>query len=330
MEFNFASDKKDIGIVQLRGALDLSTISEFSEFMDQVMANPCSKIIFDLSGLSYVNSNGFGMMAAAALGEKDKNGKQIVFCNMQSSILKIYSLFGLDQVCRPLSSREEALNVLNSPSGGREDSVTFPLIRSCTECQRPSNFAKPGHYKCPHCNTIHHLNAEGQLTQVSRSKKKKAAKEKAPGADFDEVDITLPSDTQHLAKLRDFIFSFLTELFPEEERHRMAMAVDEATGNAIEHAHKYDRTKKIQLHIEVNPQRFTITVTDSGVNTFNNVVQREQVNQDILKETGRGMGLILIKQMMDDVTLKPTATWGTSITMTKYTKPPSQESVEKT
>ena len=320
MEFNYLSQTKDTGIIKIEGDIDSGSIPEFREFMEQSLSNPCQKLLIDLQNLSYANSSGFGILASAALGEQEKSNKKIVFCNMQSLILQVYTIFGMDQVCPQFPSLEEALSYLQTPERKLEEKVVFPLIRSCTECQRPSNFPKAGHYKCPYCSTVHYLDEEGNLKQINRSKKKKASKEKAFASNIDEVDITLPSDKQHLSKLRDFIFSFLVDMFSEEERSRMAMAVDEACANAIEHAHNDDRNKKIHLHIEVNPEKFSITVTDNGVNTFKNIVHRDQVNQDVLKETGRGMGLILIKQMMDEVNLKPTETWGTSITMTKYVK----------
>ncbi len=318
MEFDYLSQTKEIGIIRVGGEIDLNSVAEFSEFMEQAMANPCQKLLIDLQNLHYANSSGFGILASAALVEQEKNGKKVVFCNMQPVISKVYTIFGMDQVCPDFPSMEQALSFLQAPEKLPQEKITFPLIRSCTECQKSSNFPKPGHYKCPYCGTIHHLDEEGIIKQINR-KKKKIAKEKS-AANPDEVDITLPSDKQHLSKLRDFIFSFLVDLFNEDERSRMAMAVDEACANAIEHAHNDDRNKKIHLHIEVNSKKFSITVTDSGVNTFKNIVHRDQVNQNILKETGRGMGLILIKQMMDEVNLKPTETWGTAITMTKYVK----------
>lgn len=320
MEFNYLSQTKEIGIIKVGGEIDLNTVVEFSEFMEQALANPCQKLLIDLQNLAYANSSGFGILASAALVEQEKNGKKIVFCNMQPVISKVYNIFGMDQVCPQYTSLEQAMAALQCPEKKPQEKATFPLIRTCTECQKPSNFPKAGHYKCPYCNTIHYLDEDGNLQQINRSKKKKAAKEKSLATNIDEVDITLPSDKQHLSKLRDFIFSFLVDLFNEEERSRMAMAVDEACANAIEHAHGEDRSKKIHLHIEVSQKKFSMTVTDSGVNTFKNIVHRDQVNHDILKETGRGMGLILIKQMMDEVSLKPTDTWGTSITMTKYVK----------
>ena len=322
MEFNYLSSNKDIGVVKLIGEVDLVSLSEFSEFIEQVIQKPCQHLLFDLGELKYMNSTGFGLLASTAMEEKDKGEKEICFCNMHPTILNTYTLFGMQQVWPHYPTIEDAVSAIKKgqiTGETADDIITFPIIRSCTHCHRPSNFAQPGNYKCPYCKTIHHLDEQGELKQLVPPKKKPRP-QKTEELITDEIDISLPSDPMHLSRMRDFIFSFLTELFDEQQRANMAMAVDEAYANAIEHAHKSDRNKKVYMHIEVNIKKFSITIKDSGHNTFNNVIQRKEVNQGELKQTGRGMGLVLIKQMMDEVNFKPTETWGTAITMTKYVK----------
>ena len=298
--------------------------------MSQVVKTPCNKLLFNLQGLQYMNSTGFGVLASVAMEEKDKGEKQICFCNMHPTILNTYTIFGMEQVWPQYPTIEAALaslaegkrSALEEPE---EEVVNFPLIRSCTHCNRPSNFPKPGNYKCPYCSTIHQLDNKGNLKQITRPPRKKMESNKFEAGVTDEIDISVPSDPYHLSRVRDFIFSFLPETFNEEVRSSMVMAVDEAFANAIEHAHKNDRSKKVQMHIEVSLKRVAITVKDSGENTFNKIVQKKQVNQDQIKKTGRGMGLLLIKQMMDEVNLKPTETWGTAVTMIKYAPSEGEE-----
>lgn len=319
MEFNYLSQDRQSGIAKIAGQVDLNSVAEFREFIQKVAASPCKVIIFDLGQMQYMNSTGFGVLASFAMEEKEKEEREILFCNMQSQIHNTFTIFGLEQMWKNFASVDEAIAALhNQKTLVKEPEITFPMIRSCTHCKRPSNFAKPGHYKCPYCSTIHQLDDRGSLTQIAPPKKKKSQ----PTQELvtDDIDINLPSDVIHLSRIRDFIFSFFSDMFTEQERADMAMAVDEACGNAIEHAHKFDRTKKINLHLSVNVRKIMLTVKDSGENTFQNVVQSDNVNQDDLKKTGRGMGLFLIKQIMDEVHIKPTETWGTAITMVKKVK----------
>lgn len=320
-EFSYLSDNKETALIKIAGEVDLTTMTEFADFIAKMIDLPCKNLVFDLQHLRYMNSTGFGKLASLAIEEKEKGGREMFFCSMQPAILSTYTLFGLENIWQQFPSVDAALASLrttNVAAPVKEEKVMFPLIRSCTNCRRPSNFSKPGHYKCPYCNTIHQVDDKGNLTQVA------APKKKAPEAPVeqvnDEIDISLPSDAIHLSRVRDFIFAFFVDIFSDQERADMAMAVDEACENAIEHAHKFDRNKRIYLHLELGTQKVSLTIKDSGENTFKNLVQAEHVNQDQLKRTGRGMGLFLIKQIMDEVNIKPTEKWGTAITMTKLIK----------
>ena len=320
MEFSYLGENKKIGLVKLSGDVDIATVPQFSIFMQKVEESTCPIILFDLQRVHYMNSTGFGIMASFAMEAKDQGTRKILFCNMQKNIINTYSLFGMDRVWPHFKTKEEALRSLETGEGldpMEEEKVQFPVVRSCTYCRRPCNFPKPGHYKCPHCGTIHRMTEKGMLEQVAPPKKR--IMDRADDC-VDEIDITLPSDAMHLARIREFIFSFFSDQFEEQERSDMAMAVDEACGNVIEHAHKFDRNKKVFLHLEIHSKKILFTITDSGENTFNNIVQSDKINQEKLKNTGRGMGLYLIKQIMDEVHLKPTKTWGTALTMVKYLK----------
>lgn len=364
-EFNFLSAKKDIAVLKIKGEVDLSNIQEFKDFLAKVIENPYEKLIMDLHELWYMNSSGFGVLAATM---QQSETKQILVCQLHPNILKTYRAFGIEQMWPPYESLQDALNALQKNKPGTEaiaEAVHFPLIRTCTNCRKPSNFSKPGRYKCPYCATIHQIDDQGILVRVSKKAGPGTTQATAAAAKTvitnnadslaqqppttgantvqnaaaatatttappspsgsDEIDITIPSNGNHLRRIRDFIFSFADEIFSEQERYNMASAVDEAIANAIEHAHNYDQTKKIFIHLEITPQKFSITVKDSGQNTFGRIVQREQLTQEQLKKIGRGMGLLVIKQTMDEVNFKPTETFGTALTMTKYVKPKTEQ-----
>ena len=76
--------------------------------------------------------------------------------------------------------------------------------------------------------------------------------------------------------------------------------------------------KKIHMSVLINEEFFSITITDSGVNTFSEHLI--QPDDDQIKKSGRGMGLILMRRMMDEVNIRKTETNGTSISLVKYAK----------
>ena len=56
----------------------------------------------------------------------------------------------------------------------------------------------------------------------------------------------VPSSTQHLAMIRDFVSSVGVQAgLGEDDVARLEMAVDEACANVIEHAHHGDQTKDV-------------------------------------------------------------------------------------
>ena len=321
-----------------------------------------------------MNSTGFGALTSRAMNEPKF---KIIFCNLESNISEVFSMFGLDNVCDILPDLDSAIevaktlvedgseepdssveeieeleddndsdeelevpppaaaavnNATSEPSAPDATKVTtnfaeqnppstgkiFPTIKRCLSCGKKINFRTTGHYRCPRCKSILFINNEGILNLIenplSPSLPAVPENEGAP----DEITIIFPSDTNYLSKIRDFIMSFTKAIFDDVQRDSITMAVDEACSNAIEHAHHFDRNKKIHMAVLINDDCFSITITDSGVNTFNEHLV--QPDDDQIKKSGRGMGLILMKRMMDEVNIRKTEANGTSINLVKYAK----------
>ena len=367
--FSYDAEDKRIGIISISGMIDLSNVGDFSQFLDKVLEVTCNILIFNLSGLTYMNSTGFGALTSRAMNEPKF---KIIFCNLESNISEVFSMFGLDNVCDILPDLESAMEVAKtlveggvldkessieeieeleddseqelipeennftqntatnanaSPAAARVPTpvdgtpsthVQFPTIKRCISCGKKINFRTTGHYRCPRCKSILFINNEGVLNLIenplSPSLPAVPENEGAP----DEITIIFPSDTNYLSKIRDFIMSFTKATFDDQQRDSITMAVDEACSNAIEHAHHFDRNKKIHMAVLINEEFFSITITDSGVNTFSEHLI--QPDDDQIKKSGRGMGLILMRRMMDEVNIRKTETNGTSISLVKYAK----------
>ncbi|BBM81777.1 ATP-binding protein [Candidatus Uabimicrobium amorphum] len=369
--FSYDAEDKRIGIISISGMIDLSNVGDFSQFLDKVLEVTCNILIFNLSGLTYMNSTGFGALTSRAMNEPKF---KIIFCNLESNISEVFSMFGLDNVCDILPDLESAMEVaktlvedgtydressieeieeledeserelhveeeqntsqvtteatnatansaarMPTPTDGTPSThVQFPTIKRCLSCGKKINFRTTGHYRCPRCKSILFINNEGTLNLIenplSPSLPAVPENEGAP----DEITIIFPSDTNYLSKIRDFIMSFTKATFDDQQRDSITMAVDEACSNAIEHAHHFDRNKKIHMSVLINEEFFSITITDSGVNTFSEHLV--QPDDDQIKKSGRGMGLILMRRMMDEVNIRKTETNGTSISLVKYAK----------
>lgn len=102
--------------------------------------------------------------------------------------------------------------------------------------------------------------------------------------------------------------------FDEDERHRIALAVREATVNAVYHGNHYDPKKKITVGFESSGAALTVTIRDQGAGMVPDELPDPLAPENLLRGSGRG--IFLIRAFMDEVrfrTLDP----GTEITLVK-------------
>jgi serine/threonine-protein kinase RsbW len=116
--------------------------------------------------------------------------------------------------------------------------------------------------------------------------------------------IKLPIETVNLEIIRDFVAHIAQNMgFSEENIHRIELAVDEASTNVIKHAYKKTNSnqKFISIQVTTYPDRLQIDVIDSGKG-FNPKKIKTPEMDIYLKEMKRGgLGLYLIKALMDKV-----------------------------
>lgn len=52
--------------------------------------------------------------------------------------------------------------------------------------------------------------------------------------------------------------------FPEEDLHKLGMAVRESMVNAVVHGNRYNLRKSVHLSVTASPERLEIVITDEG------------------------------------------------------------------
>jgi len=107
--------------------------------------------------------------------------------------------------------------------------------------------------------------------------------------------------------------------FSHDQVDEIRHAVIEACINAIEHSHSRDR--KIYLRFRLFGDRLEIRVRDHGRGFEPDHVEKPDIRQKL--NTGsrkRGWGLVLIRNLMDEVRIDAEKT-GTSVTMVKQLTP---------
>ena len=114
--------------------------------------------------------------------------------------------------------------------------------------------------------------------------------------------LQVPSSTENLALIRDFVTSVGTQAgFSAAEVAQLELAVDEACANVIEHAYGRDLTKEVSVRALVDDDVVEIDVIDTGQSFDPSAVEQKELDELISKRQSGGLGMRLIKTMMDEV-----------------------------
>ena len=105
----------------------------------------------------------------------------------------------------------------------------------------------------------------------------------------------------------------------EQAAFEMELAVVEAVNNAVEHAHKQCREKRVIVQVSLEPNRISFTVIDQGPPIHLQTLMSAAAGMENAPAIERGRGLAMIRALMDEVTCerKRKANY---ITLIKYLK----------
>lgn len=128
------------------------------------------------------------------------------------------------------------------------------------------------------------------------------------------------ASTENLAGIRDFVSEHARDhSFTESQINDIRLAVDEACTNVIKHAYNYNEKEQFLIDLYFNTNSLTITITDQG-NGFNfNTYQRPNLKEQIKQKKRGGMGIYLIRKLMDEVSYYSDRNKN-SLTMKKWRK----------
>jgi serine/threonine-protein kinase RsbW len=145
----------------------------------------------------------------------------------------------------------------------------------------------------------------------------------------DSVSKTLRirNETEFLSSVRDAVREVVTlGRFPEGELNRLTLAVDESVTNIMEHAYEHDLegNEQIEIVIEGSPEVFVACIRDWGT-TFNPLDVPAPNLKDHVKEGRKhGLGIFLIRQIMDEVAYATADDGMNELRMVKYAKRPDK------
>ena len=118
-----------------------------------------------------------------------------------------------------------------------------------------------------------------------------------------QFDYTVPCSTNRLKEVRNFVNQVLHEYedFSEVDIHRMVLAVDEVCSNLIIHSNNCNPDELLELHIGVDADGIVFEIKDQGEAFRPDAYQEPTLRDVIRKKKKGGVGLMLVKRIMDEI-----------------------------
>lgn len=134
-----------------------------------------------------------------------------------------------------------------------------------------------------------------------------------------EKELRVKSATENLGQIRDFTKSVAAQSgFSEESIDKIAMAVDEACTNIIKHAYKYSPEGDIVINIKVADNKLTVSITDFGLDFDPSLVPVPDIKKYYQQHKVGGLGMYLIRKLMDEVKYNPAVGNKNQVVLIKY------------
>ena len=129
--------------------------------------------------------------------------------------------------------------------------------------------------------------------------------------------MVIPSDTDAARQAQEGLLAEACRCgFCEPAMFAIKLALEEGLINAIKHGNGFDKSKKVTLEYQVDPQQAVICITDEGKGFDPDAVPDPTADENLEKPCGRG--IMLMRAYMDDVRYNER---GNSVCLTKKNSP---------
>lgn len=118
-------------------------------------------------------------------------------------------------------------------------------------------------------------------------------------------ELIVKSSTKNLSKIRNFIISAAKDFnLPEEDSGKIMLSVEEACTNIIKHAYKDNTDGIITIKLNILPKQFEVIIEDNGIHFNPNNIPEPDIEEYHRQKRFGGLGMFLMKKLMDKVTYK--------------------------
>ena len=131
-----------------------------------------------------------------------------------------------------------------------------------------------------------------------------------------ELNLELASNLESVDQAEEQVLAIAARCgVGEDELHRVGISIREAMVNAVVHGNKYNRNKKIIFRVDTTPHELTVTIGDEGNGFDPDAVPNPNDEENVLRQSGRG--IMLIRSFMDGYRVEKRPGGGTLVKMTK-------------
>ncbi|MCZ7647956.1 MAG: ATP-binding protein [Planctomycetota bacterium] len=120
-----------------------------------------------------------------------------------------------------------------------------------------------------------------------------------------ERELTVGNDTAYLSEVRNAVLELLGDgPFPPAEAQLVALAVDEAVANVMEHAYsgqQFGPDCRIRIRLAIAETQFEVRIHDTGKRFDPNSVPDVDIQEHVRQGRRGGLGIFLIRRIMDVV-----------------------------
>lgn len=108
MDIKFTKEERNL-IIKINGEIDHHTAEEVRTKVDNEYSRSNSKnIIFDFSGITFMDSSGIGMVIGRYKATEKQGGK-VVVCSISGDAKRIFNISGLQKIINSYDSLEMAV-----------------------------------------------------------------------------------------------------------------------------------------------------------------------------------------------------------------------------
>lgn len=134
-----------------------------------------------------------------------------------------------------------------------------------------------------------------------------------------EKELKVKSTTDNLERIREFIKSVSAQSgFSDDVIDKISLAVDEACTNIIKHAYKNSPNGDIVINAKLFDNKLTVSITDFGLDFNPDTVPVPDIKKYYQQHKVGGLGIYLMKKLMDEVKYNPSVDNKNQVVLVKY------------